>query len=190
MISATILLSKSRLHITRLLLPILRLISFLGKPEPLCDDKDCKAIESFAKPGCVLLSKENYRLSNILIKGFWSHAAIVIDNGLVLEAVPPKVRIVSIARFVLSKDHVCLLAPKFDIDYADHSAFYLNDGYDFEFLSGNENWFCSELVFDYLSKIAKQMPMVPVISWGVPTIVPDDYFNAEDKFDRLYLNKH
>jgi hypothetical protein len=183
------LLYRARLFFTRLLLPAIRLISKLGKPEPLCDYHDYQFIKSKIKPGDVLLSKEDWRLSNVLISGEWSHAAIAVESYMVLEATPPNVRRIHLAQFVLSKDHIALLRPKFKIDFKNYVDFYINGEYDFSFLSNNKQWYCSELVYDYLKRISNKMPFVLRKTWGVETSTPDDFINAKSKFDCIYKSK-
>jgi hypothetical protein len=45
---------------------------------------------------------------------------------------------------------------------------------------------CSELVYDYLKRIAANMPFAPRKHWGVDTIIPDDFYNNKEHFEIIY----
>jgi len=177
---------KLRIWLTRLALPIIKAITHLGKPEPECNYFDYQSIKQLSQPGDIIVCREDFRLSNILIKGFWSHVGIVVDNHHVLEALPPKVRAIHLSQFVLSKDHVCLLRPRWRIEYKNIVHQYLGRLYDFEFLGDNEEWYCAELVFDYLRVISRDFPLGLRLVWGIETIIPEDFYLANKKFINLY----
>lgn len=173
---------KIRYYITAIILPFIKLISKLGKPEPRRNQDDLNEILKILRPGDVLLTREDYRLSNLFIKGFWGHAAIAVNDG-ILEALPPKVRKSSITEFVLSVDSIVILRPTFPIEFTDIEKEYLDKEYDFWFLPKNDMWFCSELCFDYLTLIAKDngraMGKVKLLS-------PQDYYNSKILFEVMY----
>lgn len=66
-------------------------------------------ILAIAKPGDILLSHENQRLTSLFIKGFWDHAAIVSSRGTVIEAVGTGVREVDLEEWLFKKDYVKLI---------------------------------------------------------------------------------
>jgi hypothetical protein len=167
--------NKIRLWFLRLFIPISKLISHLGKPEPRRTYGDYAAIAEIIRPGDVLLSREDWRLSNLLIPGFWSHAAIYIGDN-VLEAVPPRVRTQALAEFVISVDSVAVLRPTLPIEFGDFSNLYMGADYDWIF-SDDGAWFCSELVRDYLSRCGLVMSKLKT---------PQDFFNKRDEFKLLY----
>lgn len=163
----------------KIFLPLIKAITYLGKPEPKCSYFDYKAIKLLSRPGDCLVCREDFRLSNLLIKGFWSHIAIVVGDDHVLEAVPPRVRLVHLSQFVMSKDHVSLLRPKWRFKYENITSDYEGDLYDFSFIKSNELWYCAELVNDYYDRISENNPIVSKKVWGVETIIPDDFYDSK-----------
>ena len=180
-----------RHYVVRLLLPIIKAVQYLGQPEPKILYDSYEEIVLKSRPGDILLSKEDWRLSNVLIDGFWSHAAICLDEMQVLEALPPKVRTVHLAQFCLSKDSVAVLRPKFKIEFENISEEYNGNPYDFEFTGHNKIFYCSELVAEYIKRIsAGKSPFVPRKKWGEETISPQDFYNARDKFELMFEKRN
>lgn len=178
-----------RIWLTKLLLPLIKLVSKIAKPEPLCTFTDVEAIRGAISPGDFIVSKENWHLSNVLVKGFWTHIAIYVGGGWVLEATPPKVRMVKLEQHIYSKDHVAFGSPMFPVDRSKIPglvADYDGDIYDYSFIGGNEMWYCAELVYDIYKRIAPDMPFKMKKSWGVETVIPEDFYLAKDKFKVLY----
>lgn len=167
---------KIRIWFLKIFIPVSKIISKLGKPEPRRRYEDFEKIISIIKPGDILLSREDYRLSNVLIPGFWSHAALYLGNGRVLEAVPPRVREQHLGEWVVSIDSVCLLSPTLPFTFADHANDYLGKDYDWVF-SDDGAWFCNELVRDYLSRCG-------LILSALKT--PQSFYDKRDEFQLLY----
>jgi hypothetical protein len=161
----------------RLFIPISKLMSHLGKPEPRRTYLDYERIQKFIKPGDVLLSREDYRLSNLFIPGFWSHAAIY-TGYYVLEAVPPEVRKTHLAEFIISADSICILRPKAPINFVDFSFLYEGLEYDWIF-NDDDSWYCSELVINFLEKCGYKEQTVILKT-------PQDFYNGYGIFRNLY----
>ena len=61
--------------------------------------------------------------------------------------------------------------------------------YGFEWsASNNDAFYCSELVWDAYQGIVKDLPFEPRYTFGVLTIVPQDFDNAKKKFTLDYTN--
>lgn len=175
-----------RRHLTKLLLPAIKAVSHLGKPEPKIKGFHYTVIRELAKPGDILLSTEHFRLSNLLIDGDWSHVAMVEQKERVLEAVPPCVRQVDLSEFVLTKDMICLLRPKFNFHYVDLSIGYIADDYDFSFMGDVSQWYCSWLVYDRFKNMTDKCPIKLKRKWGVDTITPQDFYDDKQNFNIIY----
>lgn len=139
---------------TWLVYPFSFLISKIGKPEPLCDERDLEEIMSKAEPGDVLLSRENYRLSNWFIRGYYGHGAQLMYDKKVIESVPVGTRIQPLNQWVFTKDDVCLLSPNFPIKFKNMTSKYRKRKYDFRFFFMSSKLYCMELVYRYQEDIS------------------------------------
>lgn len=145
------------------------------------------------KPGMVFITRIRGEISNYLIPGFYTHAAIYYgedERGIevVLEAVGEGVIKKDLISFLTSKDYVVALEPKSiqgpDIMVAARNEALRQVGlpYDFQFEyspSHQEAFYCSELVwYSYESACRENSvpPLIkPQISLGVPTVTPGDF---------------
>ena len=121
------------------------------------DDAAVGQLHSLLRPGDVLLMRSEGKLTATLLPGFWAHAAIHLGTrddlaaldagrarvaeedrglGLVIEAVSPSVRIVSL-RTCLDADHVLVLRPRLAQqplrEALGEALRHLGKAYDFEF---------------------------------------------------------
>jgi uncharacterized protein YycO len=127
-------------------------------------------------PGDVLLSRECWHFTNYFIPGFWGHAALCCGDYIV-EAVGSGVRAVERAEWILKKDYVLVLRPTFTIDgllVSLRAESQLLKPYDYEFSSGVDAWYCSELVWYCLGSPVFEMRE----TFGVQTVTPQDFENA------------
>lgn len=142
-----------------------------GLHRPL-DGATLTRLQSCLKPGDVLLTRSEGKLTASILPGFWAHAAIYLgtrlemealinkpspplepDEGLgyVIEAVSPRVRIVSL-RTCLDADHVLVLRPRLTSDRLraalQEARCHLNKEYDFEFdFNLSNRLVCTGLVY-------------------------------------------
>lgn len=162
---------------TAIVYPFSYLISKIGKPEPLCTYEDKEKIMELMEPGDVLLSRENYRISNWFIRGYYGHGAQVSYDNKVIESVPNKARIQHIDQWVLSKDNVCLLSPTFPIKFKNIDSKYKKRKYDFRFFFMSSKLYCMELVYRYQKDIAiGDLPYKPrkMFFGMIEYLTPDD----------------
>lgn len=181
--------------------PIQRLAQKIGNPEPQLSDKFVREVMLTIQDGDVLLSRENWKLTNPFVPGFWGHAAIFFD-GKVIEAVGDfkdeegklgnGVRRESLPRWLYQKDSVVLLRPRFATEQEAELAGRLADlkvgtGYDYLFTPSTETFYCSELItFAYqeaMASVGKESPFIIRKQLGVETTTPQDIYDAKDKFE-------
>jgi hypothetical protein len=138
-------------------------------------------------PGYVLLSHTRGSLTNLVIPGYWTHAAIIGPKRTVLEAVGEGVVSTPISKFILSKDHVCILEPKManadDLkQIADVASQQVGRPYDYQFRGGNEAFYCAELIGYTYREILGREVFSPRMTLGEPTYTPQDFYEAKSKF--------
>ena len=138
-------------------------------------------------PGVVFVTQKYGELTNILIPGKWTHAAIYVGDGWVVEALGVGVTKTHIIDFLLSKDEVAVLSPKFGSEgqmagAAKYALGKVGTPYDYEFKGDNQAFYCSELVWSSYDQVMQEMPFTIRKTWGVETVIPDDIYNAKSKW--------
>lgn len=175
--------------------PVLKWAGKIGVPHQKINEHFFFSAQSILTPGMVLLTRREYELSNMLQDGFYKHAAIFstpnsrrIPN--VVEAIGPGVRPTGIIDFMFSKDYIKILKPKFADEYEMNQAAInantlIGKPYDFQFKPTNNAWYCSEVIWWAYDNAVERSPFVPRVTLGVPTITPQDFDNAKDKWETV-----
>lgn len=143
------------------------------------------------KPGSIILTRIKGELSNFMIPGFYTHAALVLDSNVVIEALYPKVKLTNMYDFMMSKNHIVVVEPQFaneaEMFRASQKGYELLDSdYDLNFEPNNKAFYCSEVVWFAYSEVIKDMPFQPRERMGVLTVTPQDLYNAKTKFKEIY----
>jgi len=153
-------------------------------------DNEYYAIDRDLYAGCVLLSRKRYELSNLFIPGKYTHAAI-FNGHKIVEAVGEGIREVSLAYFCYDKDYIAIMEPN-DIsnteikDMCVDMQNYIGLKYDYYFDSKNKSYYCSELVYQLLTKnVASFREFEMRESLGVKTVTPDDFYKAKKYFNLI-----
>ncbi len=180
-----------RLILLRLAHPFL---AWLGEiyPERSVTPYFVNDVTSKIWPGDVLITRENMVLTNLLIPGKFTHAAIYAGGGFITEATGVGVHSVAIEKFLFEKDFVAVLRPTFmsdeQLQKSARVASTLNgDPYDFYFTGDTKAFYCAEVVW-YSYKEAMRPAYCPFSlreTWGVLTITPQDFYEATDKFELI-----
>lgn len=150
-------------------------------------------------PGDSMLSHRKREPTNLVIPGFWKHAAIYVGNGRVVEAVGKGVIETSIEEFLTTKDAVMFRRPKFLTREqlaraADHAKKLRGRPYDYLIepaglvLKGAKDaFYCSEVVWHSLDEACNDFdilsPFEPRLTFGVPTVTPLDISLADRLFE-------
>lgn len=166
------------------------ILKWLGDiyPERLMTVEFVDQAKQTIRTGDVLITHENMVMTNLLIPGYYTHAAIYFTHGLVIEATGIGVHLVPIEKFLFEKDGVSVLRPKFanqdQCERAAAIAFKLvGDKYDFDFSGGNKAFYCAELVWYCYDQVFRPSPFAMRETLGVMTVTPEDFNKATDKFD-------
>lgn len=178
---------KIKSFILSILKPFQVILQRLGRQDSKVTAQQVKDIQDLAQPGDIVLSFEYGRLTSILIKGFFDHAAIVSSKMNIVEAVGDNfvdnkniggVREVDFEEWLYKKDYVAVVRPVYAVgnivnkEAAAACLYYLGKNYDYQFKIDNETIYCSELV--YLSYISFDKDFMSHIKYE---ILPQEYYD-------------
>ena len=154
------------------------------------DYRDCKLV---MKKGMVFVTLTKGEFANLFIPGFFSHAAEVADMNTVVEAVTHGVQTNDLIDFLLTKDYAVLLRPKFLTEEqmeksADWALLQKGKGYDYEFSSDTEQFYCSELIFSSYKNNTENFPLTLKNRLSQLTYVPHDFWEDSDNFEIVWMS--
>jgi uncharacterized protein YycO len=100
----------------------------------------------------VILSHKEYEFTNFFIRGYWTHAAMVISQDTVVEAVSKGVIKKSLKDFISTLDDFCIIMPRHcDSDEMIKASEFVQKvvgyPYNFTFRSREDSYYCSELIY-------------------------------------------
>ena len=103
-------------------------------------------------PGMLILTHKDFKLTNLFINGYWTHAAMVTSADTVVEAISKGVVTKSLETFLTTVDDFLILRPRFCSPESMRSASEQAKGfvgypYNFTFQPDKDSVYCSELVF-------------------------------------------
>jgi len=137
-----------RIIILSLLTPVQRWMQKIGNPEPKISSFFAEYAVKNLEDGDLLLSKEDWRLTNLFVPGKWGHAA-VFYQGNVIEAIGSGVRKENVHRWLYQKDSVCILRPRIKKELRSCIGTVcraqIGKPYDYEFIADADSFYCSEL---------------------------------------------
>jgi hypothetical protein len=180
--------TKLRSVILHYSLPLQYLISKVTMPERRAVAKWVRQIEKVALPGDILLTHENWHLSNVSIPGFYSHAAFLVAQDRVVEALPQGVVETDLIDFIMKKDFVAVVRPvgvtPEECRAGVRDALTLvGRPYDFMFAyspdeKSNRAFYCSEIPYFCFRSSKWAKSFTPRVVLGELTIAPQDYYDA------------
>lgn len=135
------------------------------------------------RAGDIVLTKSSFHLTNLLIGGRFSHAAIVVGPDKIAEMTANGFDVRTVDEFSKHCTKICILrlSPD-DEEYAQKMAetamsFYNRD-YDYRFSLGIEALYCSELI--YQSDVDKRIrfDLTDLVGMKKPYISPEGIYEA------------
>lgn len=136
------------------------------------------------KAGDVLLSKSSGHLTNLLIGGKYSHAAIVIDRNKIAEMTANGFDIVDVDKFCKQSSRICLLRlkeedEKYAKKMADKAMNFADSEYDLMFELTISALYCSELIFQCDFEKRLDCDLTDIAGLGHPYISPEGLLAAK-----------
>lgn len=159
-------------------------------------EEDEIRLEKVLRKGDIISTTTRGELSNPFIPGFWGHVGIYIGDGMVVEAVTHGVKITKLSWFLRGKDYVAVSRANFLSEeqkqkVVDYCVMQVGKPYDFSFNTSDiKAFYCSELIYSGIMYATNnESPFVLNIVLGQETISPSDFYNATNKFDRMFKSK-
>lgn len=136
--------------------------------------------------GDILVSKSRFALTNLIIGGKFSHAAVVISSepDQIAEMTHKDFDVVGIKEFSENTTRIALLrfkqAPKwYAKQFAKNAMRFQDKRYDAKFTLGVEALYCSELLFQSDDEHRMGADTSDLVSLGTPYLSPDGVYQAK-----------
>ena len=117
-----------------------------------CEGMDVETIRHLLQPGMVILSHKEFEFTNLFIRGYWKHSALIMDDDMLIEATGKGVWLKRIEEFITEVDDYVILRPTFcDTVLMEETCRYVRRvvgyPYNYTFLHGMKAFYCSELIY-------------------------------------------
>jgi len=121
-----------------------------GRPYK-CHNYNPDRVSHLFRPGMVLLTRKEHQLSNYFIPGYWTHSAMILPHGQIIEATGKGVGVKTICDFFRSIDDFMLLRPRFCneermLHASHHASSLIGYPYSFDFKGSGNAYYCAQLV--------------------------------------------
>lgn len=142
-----------------------------------------REILNVVQPGDVFLRRYNHFFGTYLIPGYWSHAAIYVGDNIMMQMLGQGINKEDILTFMRA-DEIKILRPKDETKIQSaiektYSYYQKGEQYDYGFMPGDKELYCSELVYTVYGKPEQ-------VKYG-DYILPDDL--DCDFFEPIWTNK-
>jgi cell wall-associated NlpC family hydrolase len=137
-----------------LCLPITRFINRInwrfGRPFS-CTYQQIDPFREHLQPGVVILTHKKYEFSTLFIPGYWTHSALVVSQGLIVEATGKGVCMNTLESFFSTVDDFIVLKPRFCCQdtmkkAGEQASTLVGYPFSFDFRTSNEMFYCSGLI--------------------------------------------
>ena len=171
----------------QMLTPIAKVVGKLHAPYSKCliTNNDYEYLKSTLKPYDIILTRSNGELTNLFIKGFYTHATMVVNNSCdVIEATGDGVHTTSLFDLLKRIDYCAVITYRYNNTSKPIPMIkYIGKPYDYLFKSKNSSYYCSELVLSILEDINN----TKIVSDKV--IYPSEMLENDKMFDVYYRSK-
>jgi hypothetical protein len=117
----------------------------------ICKFREIEPVQDHLQPGVVILTHKKYEFSTLFIPGYWTHSAMVVAPGFIVEATGKGVSMITLESFFSSIDDYIVLKPSFCCQDAMNKAgkqasTLVGFPFSFDFRNSSEMFYCSGLI--------------------------------------------
>ena len=154
-------------------------------------EREAEELIEKMKPGDVVLTGD-HRSTPIVTatqlmtgRSSFSHSIMYKGEGTAVEAVMDAgVREKPLKNILMEKNHAVVIRPDYRDGQAESAVEFadkmVGKKYDFKFKTGNESWYCSELVYAAIKDSAPQVEFDTRKILGKEIVIPNDMFYSHD----------
>ncbi len=178
------------------------IINTIGKIHAPFSHKKFKGVDYYTirdsiTPATIFLTTTRGEASNLLNSSDPCHGAIYTSGNTVkyvVEALGKGVTDTDLVTFLMAKDDVVILNPKNvsktqRIDIARYARTLIGCPYDLEFESGDEEYYCFEVIIAAYQKVLPERKFASSEIWGVKTYRAQDILGDTDNWEIVYDNR-
>ena len=137
--------------------------------------------------GCIVLRGYKCYADGFFIPGDFSHSGIYVGDGKIVHAIAEGVQEIDIMDF-LRCDRFCILKPKDQLvgaRAAKKSLEFIGKPYDFDFVDGEEAFYCHEMTRTCYSELDIEKKEVRILGVKVKPRYTCDSFMESDDFEKI-----
>lgn len=150
--------------------------------------KHIRKILSLVRDGDVILRGYDGYLDGYFIPGKYTHSGIYVGRGKVIHAIAEGVQSIDIIDYVRC-DRVLILRPKVVKLAISRAKKWLGHPYDFDFTSGNDKFYCHELVCEAFRELNPEKLDITLFGVKIPFMEPrylGDSLIRSKSFKKVY----
>lgn len=180
----------------KLIAPLIKLIGKIHAPwsHKQITGKHYYQMRQSLMPGCLILTNTYGELSNLINIGDWNHTAMYIGGGdvkYIVDATGGGTQIRDLVSFLTALDEFCVLkakkipGQKLSI-IIDSIKSKVGSKYDYNFGTGNDKYYCSELVYDCINGVCPEIDLSFTKIGDNKVIQPDHFYNDSNNWEVVY----
>lgn len=156
-----------------------------------CTYKNTDQFKEHLQTGAVILTHKKYEFSTMFIPGYWTHSALVVSSGQIIEATGQGVRMSTMESFFSTIDDFIVLRPRFCsrdtmAKAGEQASSLVGYPFSFDFRNTDEMFYCSGLICWVYSQTmiekehSRDMPYIFQNFKNGNIIKPSDLFAQQD----------
>jgi hypothetical protein len=140
------------------------------------------------QPGDIVLRYQDDYIIDHMIPGKYSHSGLYIGNGTIIHSISEGVQTIDIMDFLRCDAFIILRLAYLNKEAVDRAREWIGKGYDHDFKSGNDKFYCHELVAEAYAPIGYidiHIEKIEVDCFGME--IGKEAYTSDSFMDNLYM---